>query len=252
MLNSKPMNHVIILAAGKATRMKSELHKVLHPVKGVPIIKRLLKSIEPICQKPTLIVGHKAEDVIRETDNKYNYVVQAELLGTGHAIMCAQESLKDKGYKNIVVLMGDHPLVSTHTIQDILDLQASSGATVTLGTVIVPHFENEYSIFAHFGRIIRGSDGTVDRIVEYKDATEEERASKEVNLNYICFDASWLWNNVMNLSHSNVAQEYYITDLVKMAKDQGKIVAAYPLKNIVESYGINTPEQLKMVEEVLS
>lgn len=246
------MNHVIILAAGKGTRMKSELPKVLHPVKGVPIIKRLLKNIAPICERPTLVVGHKAEDVIASTNNEYHYIIQKEQLGTGHAVICAAQELKGKDFTNVIVLPGDHPLVSAKTLQSILDLHTQNQSTITLGTLIAPNFEGDNSVFSHYGRIIRNAHGLVDKIVEYKDATEEERAVREVNMFYYCFNAQWLFENISKLTNNNASQEYYLTDMVKIANDQGKTVTAYPVENIAEGYGINTPEQLRMVEDAIN
>lgn len=245
------MNHIIILAAGKGTRMKSDLPKVLQPVKGIPIIKRLLKNVAPICERPTLVIGHQAEEVMTATDNAYDYVIQKEQLGTGHAIICAAETLKDKDFKRVIILPGDHPLVSAQTLQNLLDLYEKTSSTISLGTLIVPDFEGEHALFNHYGRIIRGNDGLVEKIVEYKDATEEERATREVNLSYYCFDAKWLFENISLLTNNNAAKEYYLTDMIKIAKDQGKVVTAYPVENIVEAYGINTPEQLKMVEDAI-
>lgn len=246
------MAHIIILAAGKGTRMKSEVQKVLHEVKGTSIINHMLARIESICTEPTLIVGFKADEVKTATGNKYHYVEQTEQLGTGHAIKCAREDLKDRDLGTVIILPGDHPLVEAKTLQYLLELHADKQATVTLATTIVPHFDGEYSTFAHYGRVIRGEDGTVDRIVEYKDATEEERACREVNLFYYCFDAAWLWDNITKLSNNNAAGEYYLTDMIHMAKEQGRTVAAYPIQGLVECLGINTPEQLKMVEEAIS
>ncbi len=247
------MIQVIILAAGKGTRMKSDMPKVLHPVKGVPIVKRLIGNIASVCPRPTLIVGHKAEDVMKELGNGYDYVVQKEQLGTGHAIKSAKDSLKDKKHiQSIIVLPGDHPLVTAETLTKLVKTQADMNAAVILATTVVPNFEGEYSVFQNYGRIIRGADGLVDRIVEYKDATEEERASKEVNLSYYCFDAQWLWSNIDLLKDNNVAKEFYLTDMIKIANDQGKNVAAFPIRTIIETYGINTPEQLKMVEMAIA
>lgn len=245
------MIHVIILAAGKGTRMKSEMPKVLHPVKGTPIIKRLLESIEPLCEKPTLIVGHKAEDVISATEHKYHYILQGEQHGTGHAIMCAEQELKGHEAHTVIVLPGDHPMVTTDTLHKLVDLHEKSHAVITMATTIAPSFEGQHALFLNYGRVIRGADGTVDRIVEYKDATEEERACTEVNLSYYCFNAQWLWDNINKLKNNNAANEYYLTDLVQMAKQQGKVVAAFPITNFTETLGINTPEQLKMVEEAI-
>ncbi len=245
------MVHIIILAGGKGTRMKSDLPKVLHEIGGVPIIKRLLKNIAPLCPAPSIIVGHKADDVKNATEHEYHYIEQKEQLGTGHAIMCAKEELKDKNLETVIILPGDHPLIQKETLEDLLALHAKSKAVVTLATTIAPHFEGDYSVFMHYGRIIRGADGTVDRIVEYKDATEEERASHEVNLSYYCFDADWLWQNIDLLKNKNAAKEYYLTDMVHIAKEQGKIVAAFPINALNECLGINTPEQLRMVEAAL-
>jgi bifunctional UDP-N-acetylglucosamine pyrophosphorylase / glucosamine-1-phosphate N-acetyltransferase len=246
------MAHIIILAGGKGTRMKSELPKVLHEIKGTPIILRQLENMSSLCPEPTIIVGFKADEVRQATGNRYHYVEQKEQLGTGHAIMCAKENLKDKDFQTIIVLPGDHPLVKAETFEKLLNLHNQQKAVVTIGTYVVPHYEEQYSMFMNFGRVIRGEDGTVSKIVEFKDATDEERACKEVNLSYYCFDAQWLWNNIDKISNNNKAGEYYLTDLVQIAKDQGLIVAAYPIQDINECLGINSPEQLAMVEAALA
>lgn len=246
------MAHIIILAGGKGTRMKSELPKVLHEVKGKPLIGHLLSRIASICADPTLIVGYKAEEVRQASEHKYHYAEQKEQLGTGHAILCAREDLKDKDLGTIIVLPGDHPMIEAQTLIYLQELHTQKDAAVTLATTIVPHFEGKYATFSHYGRVIRGEDGMVDRIVEYKDATEEERACREVNLSYYCFKADWLWENITKLSNNNAAGEYYLTDMVHMAKEQGLVVAAYPIQGLIECLGINTPEQLRMVEEAIS
>lgn len=245
------MNHVVILAAGKGTRMKSDLPKVLNPVKGIPIINRLLTSVTEVCPKPTIIVGYKASEVIKATGNQYHYVEQKEQLGTGHAMMMARDALKDKGYKNIVVLLGDHPLVSVATINKLIENHTKSDAVVTLGTVRVEKNDPRLLIFNNFGRVIRNKHGDVDRIVEFKDATADERDIREFNLSYYCFDAEWLWNNLDKLKNTNASKEYYLTDMAQIAKKQGRHVGSYIIKNIPECLGINTVEQLHMVEEAL-
>jgi bifunctional UDP-N-acetylglucosamine pyrophosphorylase / glucosamine-1-phosphate N-acetyltransferase len=245
------MPHVVILAAGKGTRMKSDLPKVLHPVNGVPIIQRLLENISSICQTPTIIVGHKAEEVKAATNNAYHYIVQKEIKGTGSAIQSAREELKDKNINTVIVLPGDHPCIRAGTLIQLLSLHEQNNAAITLGTAVVPHFVDEYSVFSHWGRIIRNENGTVEKIVEYKDATDVERSVREVNVSYYCFNAKWLWDNIFNLSNNNAAGEYYLTDMIGIARSQNKIVAAYPLTDIIECMGINTPEQLQMIEQAL-
>jgi bifunctional UDP-N-acetylglucosamine pyrophosphorylase/glucosamine-1-phosphate N-acetyltransferase len=247
------MNHIIILAGGKGTRMRSDLPKVLHSVKGVPIINRLLSSISPICARPTIIVGYGADQVIASTGNAYEYARQEAQLGTGHAIMCAKESLQGRAeIERIVVLNGDHPLVKADTVNGIINSHVRNGSTVTLGTFTVPDFDGVFSVFNNFGRILKDAEQGVDRIVEFKDATEAERGIKEVNLNYYCFDAGWLWKNIDLLKSNNAAGEFYLTDMVHIAKEQGKMISAYAIADMVDCLGINTPEQLKLVEEAIS
>jgi bifunctional UDP-N-acetylglucosamine pyrophosphorylase/glucosamine-1-phosphate N-acetyltransferase len=245
------MVHIVLLAAGKGTRMKSDMPKVLQPVGGVPIILRLLNSVEPICPQPTLIVGYKAEEVVAATDNKYNYVVQHEQLGTGHAIMAAKESLKGReDVKNILILLGDHPLVQTKTLENLISNHEKSGAMITLATTIVDEYTGLKSVFNHYGRIVRDEHGNVDRIVEFKDATPAEKQIKEVNVSYYCINADWLWENIEKIGNNNAAHEYYLTDIVGIARSQDKRVDAFPFNNI-ECLGINTLEELQIVEKAL-
>lgn len=246
------MTHVVILAGGKGTRMKSDLPKVLHLVKGTTIIHRLLDSIKKIDPAPSLIVGFKKDDVIAATDNKYNYIEQKEQLGTGHAIMCAKDSLKDKGYSTIVVIPGDHPLVSPVTIGKLVENHQKSDAAVSLGTALVDRNDPRLLIFNNYGRIVRDAEGKVDRIVEFKDATENEKQINEFNLSYYCFDAKWLWENIDKLGNNNASKEFYLTDMIHIAKEQGRHVDSYAITNIPECLGVNTPEQLKMVEDAIA
>ena len=245
------MVHVVILAAGKGTRMKSDIPKVLHPVKGIPMLIRALSAITQIDQHPTIIVGHKAQMVIDATGNKYQYIEQKEQLGTGHAVMIAKDVLKDKGITSLVVLPGDQPLVSSETIRNLIANHAKSDAAVSLGTIKVVEDDPRLMIFNNYGRIIRSASGNVDRIVEYKDATEAERAVHEFNLTYYCFEAKWLWENIDKLQNKNVSGEFYITDMVHMAIEQGRHVDSYVITNVVECLGINSPEQLMMVEDAI-
>lgn len=246
------MIHIAILAAGKGTRMKSELPKVLNPVKGVPIIERLLNTVTKIDPKPTLIVGHKADEVIAATHNKYNYVEQQQQLGTGHAVQTVCRALKDKPIKTLIVLPGDHPLVSEETIRKLIENHSRSDAALSLGTAKIADNDPRLMIFNNYGRIIRNGDGHVDRIVEYKDATEAERAVHEFNVSYYAFDFKWLCEHIEQLENNNASKEFYLTDMVHMAIKQGRHVDSYAITNVVECLGINSPEQLKMVEDAIS
>lgn len=246
------MVHVVILAGGKGTRMKSELPKVLHPVKGIPIIQRLLATVTQIDPKPTIIIGHRGQDVIDATQDKYDYVEQREQLGTGHAVKIAAESLKGLGIKTLVVLPGDHPLISVETLRNLIENHAKSNAAVSLCTAKISAKDPHSMIFNNYGRIVRNAAGDVEQIVEFKDATEEQKAIREFNLSYYCFDAKWLFDNIDQLLNQNASGEYYLTDMIQVAKQQGRHVEAYLIENVIEALGINSQEQLHMVEQAIT
>lgn len=242
------MDQLIILAGGKGTRMNSDLPKVLTPVGGTPIIRRLLDAVRPVFDRPAIVVGYRAEEIEAVLGDRYAYVRQAEQLGTGHAVACAKERLAGEGYRNIVVVPGDHPFIGASTLERLLDTHGRSGARVTLATVSVPDFSGDFASFYNFGRIVRDQAGFVARIVEQKDASEEELSIREVNTGYYCFDATWLWENIDRLGDANAAHEYYLTDMVGLAHTQGMRVAAWTIENPYEGLGVNTPEQLAVAE----
>jgi bifunctional UDP-N-acetylglucosamine pyrophosphorylase/glucosamine-1-phosphate N-acetyltransferase len=242
------MNQIVILAGGKGTRMQSDKPKVLHKVNGVPIIKRLLQNVETLFAKPAIIIGYKGDEVVSLLGERYHYIRQPEQLGTGHAIWCAKEALAPKNYKNIIVMPGDHPLISSETLKKLLDLRTKEQTKISLAVVSVPHFEGNFAGFYHYGRIICKDNGEIKGIVEFKDATEEQRKIKEVNPSYYCFDATWLWENIEKLNNQNAAQEYYLTDMVKIAFEQGEKIASFVIQNAYEGLGVNDKQQLKVAE----
>lgn len=245
------MNQIVILAGGKGTRMQSERPKVLHEVQGVPIIKRLLQNVENLFAQPAIVIGYKGDEVISALGDNYCYIRQPEQLGTGHAIWCAKAVLASRGHKNIVVMPGDHPLISAGTLQRLIDLRIKEQTKISLAIVSVPHFEGDFGSFYHYGRIIRGDDGGVRDIVEFKDATEEQKMIKEVNTSYYCFDAEWLWENIEKLNNENAAQEYYLTDMVKISFEQSERIASFVIDNAYEGLGINDKRQLEIVEKII-
>jgi len=243
---------IIILAGGKGTRMQSNGPKVLVHAGGKPIILRLLRAVEKVCDRPTIIIGYQGEEVIKATENKYHYVWQKEQLGTGHAVACAKVELENKDFERIVILPGDHPLLREETLVKLIEAHNQSGAVLTLTTGQVENFNGDFAAFYNFGRIIRNGDGSVLRIVELKDASDVEKNITEVNLGYYCFKPDWLWQNIEKLQDNNKAKEYYLTDLVGLAREQGQKIQAQLIDNIVEGFGINTPEQLMIVEKYLN
>ena len=242
------MDQLIILAGGKGTRMRSEMPKVLHVVRGVPIVQRLLDALMPIFPKPVVVIGYRGEDVRRALGESVSYATQAEPLGTGDAVRAAMDMLSDERLERIVVVPGDHPLISRETIERLIAAQKEAKACVAVVTAVVPNFDGEHATFLHYGRILRNAAGDVAGIVEWKDASESERRIREVNTSYYAFDAKWLRAHIGRLSRDNAAREYYLTDVVRMANESGERVVALAVRDIREALGINDPEQLKRVE----
>jgi bifunctional UDP-N-acetylglucosamine pyrophosphorylase/glucosamine-1-phosphate N-acetyltransferase len=149
-----------------------------------------------------------------------------------------------------MVLVGDQPFVTAATVRRVADTHLASGATLTLGTVTVPDFLEWRTPFADFGRIVRGTDGRVERIVEVKDASPEQLAIKEINPSYYCFKAEWLWKHLERLTSENAAGEYYLTDLLGLAIASGEKVQTVPVPPD-EALGVNTLEQLALAEALM-
>lgn len=246
------MNQVVILAAGKGSRMQSDLPKVLHTVNGAPILEHVVRSARKVSPNVAIIVGHKGETIKRAMGDDCEYIWQHEQLGTGHAIKCAKEALSGRSINNVFVLPGDHPLISSVTLEALIENHNRKAAVVSLATVRVPAFTGSYSVFSNCGRVLRNSDGEITGIVEFKDATEAEQRITELNVSFYCFNAEWLWNNIELLSQNNKASEFYITDLVALAAEQGHYIASHPVQSLVEGMGVNTREQLEMVQKQMA
>lgn len=242
------MNYALVLAAGKGTRMQSELPKVLHPIQGCSILERVLNTVSQVIPDTSIVVGHQGDAIIEKFGSRYNFIKQSHpLLGTGHAVLCAKSELAQKPIKNLLVLPGDHPLISSETIQNFIARHEASGAVLSLATIQVPNFNGDYAVFENCGRIIRNAHGQIVRITEYKDASDLERAITEVNVSYYCFNPELLWNNIELLQTNNQAHEYYLTDLVELTAKQGHPIDSYIIQNPAEGMGVNTQDQLAMV-----
>lgn len=243
-------NQVIILAGGKGTRMKSDIPKVLHTINGDSFINHVIKSVEDVSDKPAIIIGYKGEDIIKHLRDKYEFIWQNEQLGTGHAVLCAKDKLEKMGFDNIVVLPGDHPCISKKTIDDLIDSHINNNAKLTITTVKVPNYENIFSHFYNCGRIVRNKEGLITDIIELKDCNSGEQEIKEVNISYYCFDADWLWGNITKLSNNNKANEYYLTDLINIAKKQNQKINSIGLTDPREGMGVNSKEQLDNINRM--
>lgn len=245
------MSRLVILAGGKGTRMKSDIPKVLHKLNGELLISRILRNTKSVCEHPTIIIGYKGNDVIRAVGDSYDFVWQKEQLGTGHALLCAKETLSKDLNENIIVIPGDHPFVNAETLKKLEKVLSESRAVAALATVRVPSFDGTLSVFEHSGRIVRNVDGNIASIVEYKDASEEERGILEVNISYYCFRSDWLWANIEKIKNNNKSGEYYLTDLIELALSQGEVVASVPVVDPGEGMGVNSTAELNFLENII-
>jgi UDP-N-acetylglucosamine diphosphorylase/glucosamine-1-phosphate N-acetyltransferase len=237
---------VIILAAGKGTRMKSDLAKVLHSLYGKPMLAYSVDVARAIgAEKIAVVIGHQA-DVVREAfkDQGLIFVEQREQLGTGHAVLQTRDTFRT--YQGtIIILCGDVPLLSASKIMDLLEYHISEKSVVTVLTTIL---DNPYG----YGRIIKaGSKGEVLKIVEEKDALPDEKKINEINTGIYCVDCSFLFGAVEEIGDENVQREYYLTDIVDIACKKGFRVRSFITADSVEVMGINTPEDLEKASEYL-
>ena len=230
----------VILAAGQGTRMKSNLPKVLHPVCGKPMVWHALQAAKDVSpETPVMIVGHGADRVREEIGEAARFVVQAERLGTGHAVQQAESTLKGKT-DLVLVSAADMPLLSGATLTKLIDTQKANTGPMTMLTIIADDPRG-------FGRIVRGEDGGVRAIVEEADATEAQKAIRELNVGAYCFDANWLWESLANVPLS-AKGEYYLTDTVGLAVEAGMHVSAVTLEDEIEAIGVNTRIHLSEAE----
>jgi len=234
----------VVLAAGKGTRMKSELPKVLFPVCGRPMIEYVLDALESSgVHRCVIVVGYRADDVRHALANYdgLEFVEQTEQLGTGHAVQVCRNNIE--GHDGaVVVLTGDSPLVQTGSLKQLLHEFANSRPACILGTL---HKEDPTGL----GRIVRDSSGQFSGIVEEKDATDQQRTITEVNMSTYVFDAAHLLTSLDKLTNDNRQGEYYLTDCPGILKEEGLDVRAMPVLDACEALSINTIDDLKLVED---
>lgn len=244
---------IIILAAGKGKRMKSEEPKALAKLKGKPFIKHILETTEKLNlkTKPIIVVGYKKESIQNFLGNDYTYAIQEEQLGTGHAVRSAKDAI-DPSAETILVLATDQPLVSIETLGKIIDKHKKEKPTITMATVSIPDFKDWRVGFCNFGRIIRDTKRKIEKIVESKDANEEEKAIKELNPALYAFDTKWLWKNIEKLKNNNNQAEYYLTDLIKIAFEQNQKIELVSVNDIIEAVQPNSQEELEILEKLMS
>ncbi|MGE8001591.1 bifunctional UDP-N-acetylglucosamine diphosphorylase/glucosamine-1-phosphate N-acetyltransferase GlmU [Lysinibacillus sp. NPDC093190] len=234
----------VILAAGQGTRMKSKLYKVLHPVCGKPMVQHVVDHIQTLdVNRIVTVVGHGAEKVKQQLGDKSEYVLQAEQLGTAHAVQQAEAILASEEGTTLVVC-GDTPLIRPETMQALFEHHQAKNAKATILTAIA---ENPTG----YGRILRGDNGQVEQIVEQKDASAEQQLVKEINTGTYCFDNKALFETLKLVKNDNAQGEYYLPDVIEILQKQGDVVEAYVTEDFEETLGVNDRVALSQAETLM-
>jgi len=236
----------IVLAAGKGTRMKSDLIKVLHPVAGLPMIAWTVAAARETGSDPiVLVIGHQANAVqgtFRGAPD-IRCAMQEEQLGTGHAVASALDALS--GFRGtVLILCGDTPLLGSETLKSLLAFHQGNQAAITVLTAVM---DDPYG----YGRVVRDDSGRVTRIVEQKDAGPEEQEIREINSGIYCMDSDFLFGNIRGIGNNNAQGEYYLTDLLSIAVSKGLTCLALPTADAEEIMGINDRVQIAEAGRIL-
>jgi bifunctional UDP-N-acetylglucosamine pyrophosphorylase / glucosamine-1-phosphate N-acetyltransferase len=239
-------NHVVVLAAGKGTRMKSGLPKVLHQAAGFPLLEHVLRAAATLEPATTvLVLGHQA-DLVREALGKrlgLSFALQEPQLGTGHALLQAEQALAGAS-GTVVLLSGDVPLLRPATLRALVARHTASGAAATVLTATVPSPGG-------YGRIVRDESGRILRIVEHKDASPAERAIGEINSGVYAFELAPLFDALRGIGSANAQGEYYLPDLVTIYRSRGMVVETLTLEDPREIVGVNSRKELAEVAVIL-
>ena len=244
MTRALPSLAVVVLAAGKGTRMRSPLAKVLHPLAGCPLIAHVLTAVQPLAPRHLItVVGHQADAVQRVCECfGACCVAQEPQLGTGHAVAQAEVALRDFG-GDVLVLYGDVPLLRTATLRRLLGEHRQRRAALTMLTT---HLEDPTG----YGRVLRNGQGHVVGIVEERDATPRQKTVREVNSGVYCLQASFLFAALPRIGRYNAQGEQYLTDVVGLAAADG-LPVAHLVAEPEEILGVNTPADLAHLETLL-
>jgi len=235
---------VVILAAGLGTRMKSELAKALHPLAGRPLIQHVLDAAAGVgSDKIVLVLGHQA-DKVRSAVGAFplEIVLQAEQLGTGHAVQQAAETIS-QGAGPVLILCADTPLVTTQTLKDVIELHQKTRAAITFITTTL---DEPFG----YGRVVRGKTGVM-RVVEEKDATARQKKIQEVNAGIYCFDRKFLLSALTLLGKNNAQKEYYLPDTIELARKRKHRVSALLCGDPHEIMGVNSRYELSQAEAIM-
>ena len=236
--------NAVILAAGEGTRMKSKMPKVLHEVMGRPMVKRVVDTAKDLEAKNICVVtGHMSETVQEALkDEGVSFAVQEKQLGTGHAVMQAEEYINEN--EDVLILYGDTPLIKAETLEKLIEYHRSENNGVSIISAIVEDS-------AGYGHIIRDKDGSFVKNVEYKDATPEEKLVKEINSGIYCFKGSSLKKALKLITNDNAQGEYYLPDALEIILKSGEKVNAMTIGDVTEFFGVNNRVQLAQANKIM-
>ena len=233
----------IIMAAGKGSRMMSELPKVIHLAHSKPMVVRIIDALNALdVEENILILGHKREKVLEVLGNDISYVIQEEQLGTGHAVKQAEEKIKNYN-GDILIINGDIPLIQKETLVNFYNEYKKENAD---GIILTAIFDNPFS----YGRIFKENDRVL-KIVEEKEANEEQKKIKEVNAGVYIFKAQHLAYALRKINNNNEKGEYYLTDVIEILASENKKIISYSLEDSMEIQGVNSKVELALVSRVL-
>jgi len=235
----------IILAAGKGTRMKSNLTKVLHPICGKPMVWYVAALARKVgAEKTVVVVGHQASMVMEAMAGEdLIYAVQEEQMGSAHAVLQAGDALR--GFDgDVLILCGDVPLLLPATIEALLASHHSNEAAITVMTALLDDPGS-------YGRVVKNEAGEVLKIVEARDANEEEKAIREINTGIYCARNRFLFEAVQKIGNTNAQGEYYFTDIFEIARRQQRRTGSFVIDDPSEAMGINTADDLKAAERIM-
>lgn len=236
--------YAIVLAAGKGTRMRTERPKCAYPILKKPMIEYIVEHIElSDIDETVCVVGHKKEYIEEVLNDRVQYAVQEEQLGTGHAVLMAEDLLKGKE-GNTIIMLGDMPLVDKDVINNVLEMHGRSGNDIT---VLTTSFDNPYG----YGRIVRDKDNHVERIVEQNDCTPEQKMIKEVNTGIYVVNNLYLYDAIKKISLNPRKKEYYLTDIIAIMREDGKKVGAFELWDSYKVMGVNDLYSISIAEKYL-
>lgn len=233
------MNHAIILAAGKGTRMKTDMPKCAFPLLKKPMVEYIIEALEKInIDQIICVVGHKKEVLIDILGNRVKYAYQSEQLGTGHAVKCAKDLITGDGYT--IILPGDTPLIDEDILNQLISMHITSKNDFTIGTILL---DNPFG----FGRIVRNENGNIIKITEEKDASSIVKQIKEINTGLFCIDNKLLLESLEKITNNNAKGEYYLTDIVEILAPKAKI-GSFTIQDTYKLNGINDLYTLSCVE----